>query len=107
VFRTKPTLFIYFLANIINLNTCLFRQFPPFPFQLELLTTPAITYCLLHISFKLALNPTSTNTFLEQVSNIGRHLLNLSVVELLNVLHVAHICSNDEVDTHALAAEAS
>ncbi len=42
---------------------------------------------------------------LEQIGDVGGHLLDLGVVELLDVLHVLHVRLDDEVDGHALAAE--
>lgn len=42
---------------------------------------------------------------LDEVGNVGRHLLDLGVVEGLDVPQVPHVALGDEVDTHTLSAE--
>ena len=42
---------------------------------------------------------------LDEVSDVHRHLLNLSVVELLDVAQEAHIGLSEEVDSNSLTAE--
>lgn len=41
----------------------------------------------------------------DEVGDVHRHLLNLSVVELLNVLESADIVLGEEVDRHTLTSE--
>ena len=42
---------------------------------------------------------------LDEVSDVHRHLLDLSVVELLDVAEEPHVVTRQEVDRHSLAAE--
>merc|ERR1712172_359126 len=42
---------------------------------------------------------------LDHVGNVHRHLLNLSVIIFLNVLHGSHIIVGHEVDGHTFAAK--
>mmetsp|Transcript_34960 Transcript_34960/g.54646 ORF Transcript_34960/g.54646 Transcript_34960/m.54646 type:complete len:483 (+) Transcript_34960:1231-2679(+) len=42
---------------------------------------------------------------LNQISHIHRHLLDLRVVELLDIPHVAHVVASDEVDGNTLTTE--
>ena len=44
---------------------------------------------------------------LNEVGNVHRHLVDLCVVELLNVLEVALVVVGDEVDGHSLPTESS
>jgi hypothetical protein len=47
------------------------------------------------------------NSFLDEVSHVHGHLLDLCAVELLNLAHHADIVSGDEVDGHTLTSETS
>jgi hypothetical protein len=47
------------------------------------------------------------NSFLDKISHVHGHLLNLCAVELLNLAHHADIVGGDEVDGHALTSETS
>merc|ERR1712166_916432 len=46
-------------------------------------------------------------SFLDEVSDVHGHLLNLCVVELLNVAEHTHILGHDEVDRDTLATESA
>ncbi len=43
--------------------------------------------------------------YLQEVGDVVRHLLDLSVVELLDISHVLNISLHDEVDTDTLSTE--